>query len=72
MKCSELYRLLIKDGWYPTSRWPAGEIITDNRSFPIPEGTPPGTYELYVGLYDLESGGRFGSEHLLGSIEVQP
>ena len=60
------------DGWYPTSRWPAGEIITDNRSFPLPEETPPGTYELYVGLYDLASGVRFGSEYLLGSVEVQP
>jgi hypothetical protein len=59
------------DGWYPTSWWPAGEIIVDNRTFPLSEDTPPGTYELYVGLYDLASGARFGSEHLLGVVEVQ-
>ena len=59
-------------GWYPTSWWPAGEIITDNRSFSVPAETPPGTYDLYVGFYDLATGVRFGSEHLLGSIEVQP
>lgn len=59
------------DGWYPTSRWPVGEIITDNRSFFIPEEIPPGTYDLYVGLYDLNSGVRFGKEYFLGSVEVQ-
>jgi hypothetical protein len=58
------------DGWYPTSWWPTGEIITDERSFLLPEETPAGTYELVVGLYNLDTGQRFGTEYQLGEVEV--
>jgi 4-amino-4-deoxy-L-arabinose transferase-like glycosyltransferase len=60
------------DGWYPTSRWTAGEIVVDDRDFPFPPNFPAGTYDLVVGLYDLDSGQRIGDEHYLGTVEVLP
>ena len=60
------------DGWYPTSQWPAGEIVVDERKFVLPADVPAGTYDLVVGFYDLNSGQRFGSEHFLTTIEVRP
>jgi 4-amino-4-deoxy-L-arabinose transferase-like glycosyltransferase len=59
-------------GWYPTSHWPAGEIIVDERRFVLPADVPAGTYDLVVGFYDLNSGQQLGSEHFLKSIEVRP
>ena len=58
------------DGWYPTSWWPVGEAIVDERSFTLPTDVPLGKYDLVVGLYDLVSGERPWGEHFLGTIEV--
>lgn len=58
------------DGWYPTSWWPAGEIITDERVFPVPEQLPVGEYNLVVGWYVYPSGERLGGEFPLGTIQV--
>lgn len=58
------------DGWYPTSWWAAGEWVSDEHLFPIPNGTPPGTYQLVTGLYDPLSGQRLGEEQLLGTVEI--
>jgi len=60
------------DGWYPTSWWPAGEIIVEQRSFPLPEDVPAGSYDLIVGFYNIVTGARFGDEFLLGMVEVTP
>jgi hypothetical protein len=60
------------DGWYPTSHWPVGEIIVDERRFVLPADVPAGTYDLVVGFYDLNSGQQLGSEHFLKAIEVRP
>ncbi len=57
-------------GWYPTSWWPTGELISDDRVFELPDDISPGSYELVVGFYDLDSGERFGSEFSIGTIEV--
>ena len=35
-------------GSYPTSIWDAGELITDHRTFQVPDGR----YRIIVGLYD--------------------
>jgi hypothetical protein len=59
------------DGWYPTSQWPEGDIIVDERRFVLPADVPSGTYDLVVGFYDLNSGQQLGSEHFLESIEVR-
>lgn len=58
-------------GWYPTSWWRAGEVVTDARRVELPANLPAGQYTLVAGLYDLGSGQRFGEEHVLGVIEVQ-
>jgi 4-amino-4-deoxy-L-arabinose transferase-like glycosyltransferase len=40
------------DGSRPTSSWKAGELLRDDQDLPIPADTPPGTYQLVVGMYD--------------------
>ncbi|MBK7893633.1 MAG: glycosyltransferase family 39 protein [Candidatus Promineifilaceae bacterium] len=43
---------------YPTSRWLAGEVVNDGYQIQIPPGTPPGSYQLEIGLYIAETGQR--------------
>lgn len=43
---------------YPTSIWEAGEQIKDEHQVTLPTDLPPGSYQLTVGLYHLESGQR--------------
>ncbi len=45
-------------GTAPTTSWVAGEWITDTHKVPIPVDTPPGAYQIEVGLYDLDSSKR--------------
>lgn len=59
------------DGWYPTSWWTAGELVTDNRRLTIPVDISPGTYNLVAGFYDLTSGERWGHEYKLGTITIE-
>ena len=40
------------NGLKPTQTWQPGEIINDPHQLTIPEGTPPGTYQIRVGMYD--------------------
>ncbi len=42
------------NGTMPTSRWQVGEIIVDPHLVTIPEGTPPGRYQIRIGLYNAE------------------
>ncbi len=42
------------NGTMPTSRWQVGEIVVDPHLVTIPEGTPPGTYQIRIGLYNTE------------------
>ncbi|GIK40580.1 MAG: hypothetical protein BroJett011_44130 [Chloroflexota bacterium] len=46
------------DSLYPTSLWPAGETIRESSYLPLPGDLLPGSYELWVGLYLLETGER--------------
>jgi hypothetical protein len=39
----------------PTTRWEPGQIIADPHVIAITAETPPGTYQLVVGMYDLLS-----------------
>ncbi len=43
-------------GLLPTTAWPAGAFVRDERAFKIAPVTPPGEYRLKVGLYAAESG----------------
>lgn len=58
------------DGWYPTSWWTAGEWVADEHAFALPAETPPGAYQLVVGLYDPATGERLGDEQSLGPVEI--
>lgn len=60
------------DGWYPTSWWEPGEVVVDERLFPLPSDTPLGEYELVIGWYDLASGERLGESISLGTVRVAP
>ena len=45
-------------GGYPTTRWPAREIIPDRHVIQLPPDAQPGSYSVMVGLYDPISGAR--------------
>ncbi|MCK6629211.1 MAG: glycosyltransferase family 39 protein [Anaerolineae bacterium] len=42
-------------GYFPTSQWPAGEIVTDMVQLPLPADLSPGDYTLITGMYRLET-----------------
>ncbi len=42
-------------GYFPTSHWPANEIVTDVVQLPVPPDLPPGDYTLITGMYRLET-----------------
>lgn len=46
---------LLGEGFYPTSRWPPGEIYWQDYPIPIPPEIPEGHYLIEVGLYNLET-----------------
>jgi hypothetical protein len=35
-------------GWYPTARWTADDVVRTTQAVPLPEGIPPGSYEIRV------------------------
>ncbi|MCA9979513.1 MAG: glycosyltransferase family 39 protein [Anaerolineales bacterium] len=58
------------NGWYPTSWWRAGELISDARALTIPADTPAGAYDLVAGFYSLQTGARWGAEFGVGQVTV--
>lgn len=48
----------LTDGYYPSSLWEPGEVITHEQRLTMPLLAPSGRYEIYLGLYDLVSGQR--------------
>lgn len=67
-------------GLVPTTSWPVGETIVDNHGLLLPEGLPQGTYDLVIGLYEIddpaerlqiEPDGGLQDIWSLGSIEVE-
>src|SRR5690606_3166010 len=62
---------------FGTSRWTPGRTVRDVWRVPIPLGTPPGAYQIEVGLYHASSGvrlpvkGRNEDRVLLGEIGVE-
>lgn len=43
---------------YPTSLWPTGETIRESSDLFLPSDLPPGDYDLWAGLYLLQTGER--------------
>jgi hypothetical protein len=68
------------DSRYPTSLWPIGEIIRESSQLILPANLLPGDYELWVGLYLLETGVRLPLQNdpsgenaaKLGQVTVKP
>ena len=69
------------DGFYPTTTWEAGEIVRDQYDLGISPDTPPGQYQIEVGMYLAETGERLpvlaedgsvrGDKVLLTRVEVE-
>jgi len=67
-------------GLRPTTTWQTGETIQDNYGLPVLTGTPPGEYQIEIGLYRAENGQRLpitdgdgkalGDHLLIGSLVV--
>jgi len=47
-----------RSGAYPTSRWVAGEVVTDSTSIALPGDAAAGEYAVEVGFYRAETGAR--------------
>lgn len=64
-------------GNFPTSQWPAGEIVTDRLRLPLPAELPPGRYTLVTGMYRLSTGERLpvaggpGDSVVLSRLDVK-
>ncbi|HLB12879.1 MAG TPA: hypothetical protein VJO15_07980, partial [Dehalococcoidia bacterium] len=65
-------------GGFPTTYWPVGSLVADERRIQIPHDIPPGQYSLEVGMYDLNTMKRLGEgdpdpfQTALGPFEVRP
>lgn len=51
----------------PTTTWLEGEYVVDEYSIPISSQAPPGSYVLYVGMYEPFSGQRLPAYDLQGN-----
>ncbi|MCL5946803.1 MAG: hypothetical protein M1298_02120, partial [Chloroflexi bacterium] len=47
-----------QSGKLPTNDWVADEVVADHLAVPVPPSTAPGTYQIVVGLYQLQTGQR--------------
>ncbi len=45
-------------GTYPFPRWQRGEVVADPHWVTLPDGLPPGVYQVRVGAYDPQTGTR--------------
>ncbi len=67
-------------GSFPTTDWSAGDIIVDRYLIPLAPRTPPGRYQIEVGMYDPATGERLpvfdrqgefvGDRVFLGEVEI--
>jgi 4-amino-4-deoxy-L-arabinose transferase-like glycosyltransferase len=69
-------------GYYPTSLWDDGDVISDSYTLSIPLDLQPGRYPIYIGMYDPVTGLRqtltvdgqrqLNDAYLVGWITVEP
>jgi hypothetical protein len=59
---------------FPTHQWPQGVVVRDRREIEVWAGTPPGSYNITVSVYDSTSGQwlppREGGELVIGPVEI--
>jgi hypothetical protein len=56
---------------YPTTLWQQGEIIKDEWVWVVPADTPPGDYEIRMGIFDPLSGERLSVKTIGPSPQAQ-
>lgn len=44
-----------RGGWYGTSLWQPGQVVTDDYAFQVSADAPPGEYRLLVGWYNSQT-----------------
>mgnify|MGYP001266302525 CR=1 FL=1 len=54
-------------GYWPTSAWRPGEIVTSTHTLTLPTDLPAGVYRLGTGMYDPATGQRLFAYHPDGS-----
>lgn len=65
-------------GGFPTSKWPVGPYVIDDRTINMAAQAPPGEYWLEIGMYDLKTMKRLGESEpepiqaRLGPIQLMP
>lgn len=64
-------RLILAGLWRP-DRWRAGYFVRDEYKLPIDPATPPGEYQLEVGLYDFVTGQSYGVVKNIGTLTLTP
>jgi hypothetical protein len=52
-------------GWYPTTKWGAGEIVREDYQLIVPPGKTPKL--ISVGMYTRDAAGGF---HNLGAVNI--
>jgi Dolichyl-phosphate-mannose-protein mannosyltransferase len=62
------------DGSRPTSTWSIGELIRDDQDLTLPADIAPGTYSLFVGMYDATTFVSINDAGpiAVGTVEVGP
>jgi hypothetical protein len=59
---------------YPTNQWPRGLVLKDMREIEVWPGTPPGSYQVSVSVYDPASGRWLpptgGGDLIIGPVEL--
>ncbi len=58
------------DGFYPTSHWTPGTLVTDDYALQLPETLPPGAYRLIAGWYDPATGERLRTTDGRDAVEL--
>ncbi len=67
------------EGASPTTSWAPGEIVRDEHTLALEAGSPPGTAQVAVGLYDASHGqrlslvrdGQWDTQVLLGPVSIR-
>ncbi len=55
---------------YPTTEWRAGQIVQDPWLLPVPAGTPPGTYQLELAVFEAETQTEL-NRRILGPVIIR-
>lgn len=57
-------------GFLPEDTWLAGEPIVDNRAMRLPDDLAPGTYRIWLRLYDFDEAGQVQTATVTGTDTI--